>query len=57
MVGYWKNEEATKKLLGTSRCPGGGFNIDNDGFLLVLGRDKSLLIGGDGEKYSPEGIE
>ena len=31
--------------------------VDSDGFLYVLGRFKSLLIGDDGEKYSPEGIE
>ena len=31
--------------------------MDADGFLHVLGREKSLLIGHDGEKYSPEGIE
>jgi long-chain acyl-CoA synthetase len=31
--------------------------MDGDGFLHVLGREKSLLIGHDGEKYSPEGIE
>ena len=31
--------------------------LDNDVFLYVLGRFKSLLIGNDGEKYSPEGIE
>lgn len=31
--------------------------MDDDGFLYVLGRFKSLLIGSDGEKYSPEGIE
>jgi len=31
--------------------------VDGDGFLFVLGREKSLLIGHDGEKYSPEGIE
>jgi len=31
--------------------------MDNDGFLYVVGRFKSLLISGDGEKYSPEGIE
>ena len=31
--------------------------LDNDGFLFVLGRNKSLLIANDGEKYSPEGIE
>ena len=32
-------------------------SVDNDGFLYVLGRFKSLLISDDGEKYSPEGIE
>jgi long-chain acyl-CoA synthetase len=31
--------------------------LSNDGYLYVLGRFKSLLIGNDGEKYSPEGIE
>jgi len=31
--------------------------MDNDGFLYVLGRFKSLLIADDGEKYSPEGME
>jgi len=31
--------------------------MDNDGFLYVVGRFKSLLISSDGEKYSPEGIE
>jgi long-chain acyl-CoA synthetase len=31
--------------------------LDQDGFLYVLGRFKSLLIGHDGEKFSPEGIE
>ena len=31
--------------------------MDADGFLVVSGRRKSLLIGHDGEKYSPEAIE
>jgi long-chain acyl-CoA synthetase len=31
--------------------------LDEEGYLYVLGRFKSLLIGSDGEKYSPEGIE
>jgi long-chain acyl-CoA synthetase len=31
--------------------------MDEDRFLYVLGRFKSLLISDDGEKYSPEGIE
>jgi long-chain acyl-CoA synthetase len=32
-------------------------SVDDAGFLSVFGRSKSLLIGSDGEKYSPEGIE
>ena len=31
--------------------------IDEDGFLVVVGREKALLIREDGEKYSPEEIE
>ncbi len=30
---------------------------DEDGFLVVTGRAKALLIGKDGEKYSPEEVE
>ncbi len=58
MVGYWKNEKATKETLcnGWLRTGDIGY-LDNDGFLYVLGREKSVLIGYDGEKYSPEGIE
>lgn len=58
MHGYWKNEESTKDTLKNGWLHTGdlGF-IDNDNYLHVLGRYKSLLIGNDGEKYSPEGIE
>jgi long-chain acyl-CoA synthetase len=31
--------------------------MDEDKYLYVIGRFKSLLISSDGEKYSPEGIE
>ena len=58
MVGYWKNEEATKSTLKNGWLYTGDMGyMDNDGFLYVLGRFKSLLISDDGEKYSPEGIE
>lgn len=58
MVGYWNNEEATKDTLVDGWLHTGDMGlIDADGFLVVLGRFKSLLIGNDGEKYSPEGIE
>lgn len=58
MLGYWNNPVATANTIVDNWLHTGdmGF-IDNDGFLIVLGRFKSLLIGNDGEKYSPEGIE
>ncbi len=58
MVGYWKNEQATKETIKDGWLYTGDLGyLDKDGFLYVLGRFKSLLISGDGEKYSPEGIE
>ena len=58
MKGYWKNEKATSESIRDGWLHTGDMGyIDNDGFLYVLGRFKSLLISDDGEKYSPEGIE
>ncbi len=58
MVGYWKNEKATKETIKDGWLYTGDMGyVDEDGYLYVLGRFKSLLIGSDGEKYSPEGIE
>lgn len=58
MAGYWKNEKATLETLrGGWLWTGDMGYLDGDGFLYVLGRYKSLLIGNDGEKFSPEGIE
>jgi long-chain acyl-CoA synthetase len=58
MVGYWKNEEATREAIKDGWLFTGDMGYtDKDGFLYVLGRFKSLLIADDGEKYSPEGIE
>ena len=58
MKGYWKNEKATAETIHDGWLHTGDMGyIDADGFLYVLGRFKSLLIGNDGEKYSPEGIE
>ena len=58
MVGYWKNEEATKKTIIDGWLHTGDLGyMDNTDFLYVLGRYKSLLISNDGEKFSPEGIE
>jgi long-chain acyl-CoA synthetase len=58
MLGYWRNPRATAETIRDGwLCTGDLGYLDRDGFLYVLGREKSLLIGHDGEKYSPEGIE
>ncbi len=58
MLGYWRNEEASAQSLRDGWLFTGDLgHMDQDGFLYVLGRFKSLLIADDGEKYSPEGIE
>jgi len=58
MAGYWKNPEATSQVVKDGWLYTGDLGmLDKDGYLYVYGRSKSLLIGSDGEKYSPEGIE
>lgn len=58
MLGYWRNESATKETIKNGWLFTGDLGyVDNENYLYVLGRFKSLLIGHDGEKYSPEGIE
>lgn len=58
MAGYWNNAKATTETLKDGWLYTGDLGyLDEDGFLYVLGRFKSLLIGSDGEKFSPEGIE
>ncbi len=58
MHGYWKNEAATTEAIRDGWLFTGDMGyMDQEGFLYVLGRFKSLLIADDGEKFSPEGIE
>ncbi len=58
MLGYWNNPAATAETIKNNWLHTGDMGyMDKDGFLYVLGRFKSLLIGNDGEKFSPEGIE
>jgi long-chain acyl-CoA synthetase len=58
MKGYWNNLKATEETVKDGWLYTGDMGyMDKDGFLYVLGRFKSLLIGSDGEKFSPEGIE
>jgi long-chain acyl-CoA synthetase len=58
MKGYFKNPEATAETIVDGWLWSGDLGyIDADGFLVVSGREKALLISADGEKYSPEIIE
>lgn len=58
MKGYWKNEVATAEVIREGWLYTGDRGYLGDrGMLYVTGRFKSLLIAGDGEKFSPEGIE
>ena len=58
MKGYYKNIEATQEVLKEGWLYTGDLGyFDEDDFLVVVGREKALLISEDGEKYSPEEIE
>lgn len=58
MKGYYRNPEATSATIRDGSLWSGDLGyVDADGFLVVTGREKALLIAADGEKYSPETIE
>lgn len=58
MKGYYKNPATTVKTVKDGWLYTGDLGYyDEDRFLVVIGREKALLIATDGEKYSPEGIE
>jgi long-chain acyl-CoA synthetase len=58
MKEYWRNPISNAEVLRDGWLFTGDTGyIDKDGYLIVLGRYKSLLISDDGEKFSPEGIE
>lgn len=58
MKGYYKNDMATSETIKNGWLFTGDLGyMDQDNFLVVVGREKALLISEDGEKYSPEEIE
>ncbi len=59
MLGYYKNEEATAESFtedGWMRTGDMGI-IDEDGYLFIKGRCKSMLLGPSGQNIYPEEIE
>jgi long-chain acyl-CoA synthetase len=58
MKGYYLNDHATSESIKDNWLYTGDLGyMDEDGFLVVVGREKALLISANGEKYSPEGVE
>jgi long-chain acyl-CoA synthetase len=58
MKGYYRNEAATEEAIvqGGLRTGDLGY-VDGEGFLVLVGRKRALMIAEDGEKFSPEIVE
>ena len=58
MLGYYKNEEATKNSLIDGWYHTGDLGlIDADGNVFIKGRSKNMLLGANGQNIYPEEIE
>lgn len=58
MLGYFKNEEATKATLVDGWYHTGDLGVmDADGNLYIRGRSKNMLLGASGQNIYPEEIE
>lgn len=59
MLGYYKDEEKTKEVFDEEGyfLTGDLGYIDEDGYLFISGRSKSMILGPSGENIYPEQIE
>lgn len=58
MLGYYNNEEETKKVLQDGWFKTGDYGyIDKDGFLFVTGRKKDVIVLRNGKNVYPQEIE
>jgi long-chain acyl-CoA synthetase len=59
MMGYYKNEEATRQILDSDGWlhTGDLGVIDKENFVFIRGRSKSMLLGASGQNIYPEEIE
>lgn len=58
MLGYYQNEEETKKVLKNEWFYTGDYGyIDEDGFLYVTGRKKDVIVLRNGKNVYPQEIE
>ena len=59
MLGYYKNEEATRQALDSDGWYHSGdlALMDKDGYVYIKGRIKNMLLGANGQNVYPEEIE